>query len=108
MTPVDVPTPHKRSTTSAITSSNTGARIVVADMANQRRQRDPRSVGTASVICGPAGTVVTVDYFFSTKLLGLYYEADAISPGSEKAIVMPRPQYSKCVKESFAARLVPA
>jgi aspartate 1-decarboxylase len=57
VTPVGVPTPQTRIATSATTNSKTGARMVVAAMANQRRQRELRSAGSASVICGLADTV---------------------------------------------------
>src|ERR1035438_10745915 len=56
--PVGVPTPQIRSTTSATASSNTGTRMAAAEIDNQRSQRPLRSVGTASVICAPAGTVI--------------------------------------------------
>jgi len=74
--------------------------MVVAETANQRRQRQLRGVGTASVTCGLAVAVI-----FSTKLLGLYYGADTDSPRSKKAIVMPWQRFTKCLKERHSATL---
>jgi hypothetical protein len=68
---VDVPTPQTRSANSTAKISNTGAKMVVAETANQRRQRKLLSVGTASVIWVPAGTVI-----FSTKFLGFIMDRE--------------------------------
>ena len=99
VTPVGVPTPQTRSATSASTSSNTGARTVVAETANQRRQRElrMRRYGLRDLwacrYCGHCRLR------FLTKFLGLYVWPMPAHQEVERQLPCQGQRFSKCLKE---------